>query len=81
MNNKLTQDYYYVKTFQIPWEHSQKHDRFSSGKSCHLKKKKITTTALPNSLKAHKYTSSGCDVWAVYTEVSALFLKYSFWKR
>lgn len=33
MNNKLTQDYYYAKTFQIPREHSQKHDSVSSGKS------------------------------------------------
>lgn len=40
MKNKLTQDYY-VKTFQIPQEHSQKHDGVSSGKSvATLKKKK-----------------------------------------
>lgn len=32
MNNKLTQDYH-IQTFQIPQEHSQKHDSASIGKS------------------------------------------------
>lgn len=39
MNNKLTRDYYYVKTFQIPREHSQKHDNVSSGRSAATSKK------------------------------------------
>lgn len=39
MNNKLTRDCYYVKTFQIPREHSQKHDNVSSGKSAATSKK------------------------------------------
>lgn len=75
MNNKLTQDYH-IQTFHIPREHSEKHDSTSFGKSV----AKLNPT---NHLKAHKYTSSGCDFQAVYTEVSAatFFLKYSFWQR
>lgn len=48
MNNKLTRGYYYVKTFQIPREHSQKHNNVSSGKSAATSKKnkKKTTTPL-----------------------------------